>query len=111
MYIGNHLSYKPGIDLYIQKFSFIELINIKKSNVTFPGIYRHRNMDLDEINGIYLDPILNKTLKERSTFLLGDFEVDLLMCNHHVHTNEFVESLSYHIFLHSQLELSTILKH
>ena len=68
-------------------------------------------MDLDEINGIYLDPILNKTLKERSTFLLGDFEVDLLMYNHHVHTNKFVESLSYHIFLHSQLELSTILKH
>ena len=32
--------------------------NIKKSNVIIGAIYRHPNMDLDESNDIYLNPLL-----------------------------------------------------
>ena len=80
--------YKAGIDLRIQKSRLTELTNIKRSNVTFCGISRLLNMDLDDINSIYLNPVLDKTLKERkSTFILGYLKVDLLKYNHHPHTN------------------------
>ena len=57
-------------------------------------------MDLDEFNGIYLNPSLDKTSKEsKSVFLLGDFDVDLLKYDHHAPTNEFLDSLSSYMFL------------
>ena len=51
LYQRNHLSYKPRNDLCIYKTTelestFIELINIKKSDVIIGAIYRHPNMDL-----------------------------------------------------------------
>ena len=80
--------------------TFIELINPKKSNVIIGAIYRHPNMDLDEFNYIYLNPLLDKISKEsKSIFLLGDFNVDLLKYDHHAPTNEFLDSLSSHMFL------------
>ena len=64
--------------------TFIELINDKKSNVFIGVIYRHPNMELDEFNDIYLNPLLDKISKEsKSIFLLGDFNVDLLKDDHH----------------------------
>ena len=57
-------------------------------------------MDLDEFNDIYLNPLLDKISKEsKSIFLLGDFNVDLLKYDHHAPTNEFLDSLSSHVFL------------
>ena len=85
--IGNHHSDKPRKDLCIYKTAelestVIELINTKKSNV-ISGIYRHPNMDLDEFNNIYLNPLLDKISKEsKSVFLLSDFNVNLLKYNH-----------------------------
>ena len=105
LYIGNHLSYKLRNDLCIYKTAelesiFIKLINSKKSNVIIGAIYRHPNMDLDEFNDIYLNPLLDKISKEsKSIFLLGNFNVDLLKYDHHAPTNEFLDSLSPHVFL------------
>ena len=100
LYIGNYLSYKPRNDFCIYKTAesesiFIELINTKKSNVIIGANYGHPNMDLDESN-----LLLDKISKEnKSIFLLGDFNVDLLKYDHHAPTNEFLDSLSSHMFL------------
>ena len=105
LYIGNHLPYKPKNDLCIYKTTelksiFTELINTKKSNVIIGAIYRHPYMNLDEFNDIYLNPLLDKISKEsQSIFLLDDFNVDLLKNDHHAPTNEFLDSLSSHMFL------------
>ena len=57
-------------------------------------------MDLDEFNGIYLNPLLDKISKEnKSIFLLGDCNVDLQKYGHHALTNEFFDSFSCHMFL------------
>ena len=105
MYILNHLSYKPRNDLSIYKpteleSSFIEIFNPKRSNIIIGCIYRHPNMDLDEFNDNYLNTLLDKISKEnKSVFLLGDFNVDLLKYDKHATTNEFLDSLSSHMFL------------
>ena len=57
-------------------------------------------MDLDEFNDNYLNTLLDKISKEnKSVFLLGDFNVDLLKYDKHAPTNEFLDSLSSHMFL------------
>ena len=57
-------------------------------------------MDLDEFNDNYLNTLLDKISKEnKSVFLLGDFNVDLLKYDKHAPTNEFLHSLSSHMFL------------
>ena len=84
IYIGNHLSYKLRNDSCICKTAelestFLELTNTKKSDVIIDAIYRDPNTELDGFNNIYLNPLLDKILKEsKSIFLIGDFNVDLL---------------------------------
>ena len=51
LYVANHLSYKPRLDLNIYKSNelestFIEILNPKKSNVIIGCIYKHPSMDL-----------------------------------------------------------------
>ena len=105
LYIRNHLSHKPRNDLSIHKpteleSSFIEISDPKRSNIITGCIYRHPNMDLDEFNDKYLNTLLDKIFKEnKSIFLLGDFNVNLLKYDKHAPTNEFLDSLSSHMFL------------
>ena len=57
-------------------------------------------MDLNEFNGNHLNTLLDKISKEnKSVFLLGNFNVDLWKYNKHALTNEFLDSLSSHMFL------------
>ena len=105
LYIRYHLSYKPRNNLSIYKpteleSSFIEISNPKRSNIIVGCIYSHPNMDLDESNDNYLNTLLDKISKEnKSVFLLGDFNVDLLKYDKHAPTNKFWDSLSSNMFL------------
>ena len=69
-------------------------------------------MDLNEFNCYYLNALLEKLAKEQKTvFLLGDFNVDLLKHEQHKATNEFLDYLSSNKFLlilSNQLELTPI---
>ena len=80
--------------------SFVEISNPKRSNIITGCIYRHPNIDLDEFNDNYLNILFDKISKEnKSVFLHGDFNVDLLKYDKHAPTNEFLDSLSSHMFL------------
>ena len=51
---------------------------------------RHPNMNLDEFKDRYLTPSLEMSPKaNRSIFMLGDFNRDLLKHDYHAPTNEF----------------------
>ena len=95
LYIANHLSYKCRNDLNIYKkneleSTFIEIANSKTSNIIVGVIYRHPSMGLADFNSNYLNKLLENISKEqKSMFLLGDFNVNLLNYNEHNHTNEF----------------------
>ena len=98
LYNANHLSYKCCNDLNIYKknepeSTFIETVNPKKNIVGV--IYRHPSMDVTDFNSNYLNKLLEKISKEqKSVFLLGDFNVNLLNYNEHNQTNEFLDSLA-----------------
>ena len=61
----------------------------KKSNIIVGVIYRHPSMDLTDFNCSYLNKLLENISKEqKSVFLLGDFNVNLLNYNEHNQTND-----------------------
>ena len=97
--------YKPRTDFQIYKkrdleSTFIEIINPKKNNVIIGCIYRHHNLDLNDFNIDYFNPLSAKLFKEKKTvFLLGDLNVDLSKYEQHSPTNEFLDSLASSMFL------------
>ena len=69
-------------------------------------------MDLTEFNCIYLNKLLENISKEqKSIFLLGDFNVNLLNCNEHNQTNEFLDSLASNSFMPLILQPTRITSH
>ena len=117
LYIANHLSYKCRNDLNIYKkneleSTFIEIVNPKKSNIIVGVIYRHPSMDLTDFNCNYLNKLLENISKEqKSIFLLGDFNVNLLNYNEHNQTNEFLDSLASNSFIPLILQSTRITSH
>ena len=104
LYNANHLSYKCCNDLNIYKkneleSTFIETVNPKK-NIIVEVIYRHPSMDVTDFNSSYLNKLLEKISKEqKSVFLLGDFNVNLLNYNEHNQTNKFLDPLASNSFI------------
>ena len=117
LYIAKHLSYKCCNDLNIYKkneleSTFIEIVNPKKSNIIVGVIYRHPSMDLTDFNCNYLNKLLENISKEqKSIFLLGDFNVNLLNYNEHNQTNEFLDSLASNSFIPLILQPTGITSH
>ena len=117
LYIANHLSYKCRNDLNIYKkneleSTFIEIVNPKKSNIIVGVIYRHPSMDLADFNSNYLNKLLENISKEqKSVFLLGDFNVNLLNYNEHNQTIEFLDSLASNSFIPLILQPTRITSH
>ena len=114
LYIANNLSYKCRNDLNIYKkneleSTFIEIVN---PNILVGVIYRHPSMDLADFNCNYLNKLLENISKEqKSIFLLGDFNVNLLNYNGHNQTNEFSDSLSSNSFIPLILRPTRITSH
>ena len=69
-------------------------------------------MDVTDFNGNYLNNLFEKTSKaQKSIFLLGDFNVDLLNYNEHNEANEFLASLASNSFIPLILQPTKITSH
>ena len=69
-------------------------------------------MDLTDFNCNYLNKLLENISKEqKSVFLLGDFDVNLLNYNEHNQTNEFLDSLASNSFIPLILQPTKITSH
>ena len=69
-------------------------------------------MDLTDINCNYLNQLLKNISKEqKSIFLLGDFNVNLLNYNEHNQTNKFLDSLASNSFITLILQQTRITSH
>ena len=76
------------------------MVNPQKSNITVRVIYIHPSIDLTNFNCYYLNKLLDNISKEqKSTFLLGDFNVNLSNYNEHNKTSEFFNSLAFNLFI------------
>ena len=87
---------------------FIEIILPKKSNLVIGCVYRHPSMSIDNFNKNFLTPLLEKLSKEpnKTIFLLGDFNIDLLKFDSCNNTKSFIDELSSN-FLLPQILLPT----
>ena len=99
LYIANHLSYKCCNDLNIYKKVNWNLLLLKlsttKNQILLWESFTDIHLDLTDFNCNYLNKLLENISKEqKSIFLLGDFNVNLLNYNEHNQTNEFLDSLS-----------------
>ena len=91
------------------EYTFIEICNPKKTNVIIACIYKHPNMNINEFNDDYVNELLDKLSKENKTiFLLGDFNINLLNYDIHPPTNTFLDFLSSHYFLPHILQSSRV---
>ena len=69
-------------------------------------------MDLTDYNCNYLNKLLENISKEqKSIFLLGDFNVNLLNYNEHNQTNGFLDSLAANSFIPLILQPTRITSH
>ena len=69
-------------------------------------------MDLIDFNCNYLNKLLYNISKEqKSVFLLGDFNVNLLNYNEHNQTNEFLDPLASNSFIPLNLQPTRITSH
>ena len=105
LYIANPLSYKPRFDLNIYKgneleSTFIEFLSPKMSNIVTGCTYKHLLMDPNDFNTNYLNNLFDKVSnKQKSVFLLGDFNINLLNYHNHNPTNKFLDSLASNFFV------------
>ena len=75
-------------------------------------IYRHSSIDLIDFNYNYLNKLLDNISKEqKSIFLLGNFNVNLLNYNEHNQINEFLDSLASNSFIPLILQPTRITSH
>ena len=88
-------------------------VSTKKNQLYIVGvIYGHPSMDLTDFNCNYLSKLLENISKEqKSIFLLGDFNVNLLNYNEHNQTNEFLDSLASNSFIPLILQPTRITSH
>ena len=79
----------------------------QKDNIFIGCIYRHPSVDICTFNDHYLNPLLEKLLKENDkNFNIGDFNLDLLKFDLSEHINKFLNNLSSNS-LHPQILLPT----
>ena len=105
LYIANYLLFKCRNDLNIYKnneleSAFNDIVNSRKSNIIAGAIYRHLSMDLIDFNWNHLNKLLeNISNEQKSLFLLGDFNVNLLNYSEYNQTNEVLDSLASNSFV------------
>ena len=75
-------------------------------------IYRYPSMELTDFNCSYLKKLLKNISKEqKSIFLLGEFNINLLNYSDHNQTNESLHSLSSNSFIPLILQPTRITSH
>ena len=107
IYISESIQSKRRLDLESLLYqseklesTFIEIINSTKKNIVVGCIYRHPSMDLAQFNSDFLNPLLQRLDKEnKSKYLLGDFNVDLLKTDNDLNSSSYFDTLTSHLFV------------
>ena len=107
LYIKDNLNGRPlkKLDKLMYKSKqlesiFVEICNKGKKNIIVGCIYRHPSMELSDFNDNYLNPLLEEiTTKEKTIFLLGDFNIDLMKIDCDSNTSYFFDSMTSKLFV------------
>ena len=101
LYINKRHSYKTRLALAIYKPKklepvFVEVVLSRKSSLIVGCIYKHPCIDICTFNDYYLNPLLDNLSKEanKTIFLLGDFNIDLLNFDASENVSTFLADLA-----------------
>ena len=118
-FVSNHRKSKigGGVGIYLQndieykilkecKFSdseviesiFVEIIVPQGKNIIVGCVYRPPNQNTALFLEKFNDILTIITTDNKHCYVMGDFNLDLLQYNHHVPTQEFIDSLFSHAF-------------
>jgi len=104
LYLNNKFDYQLCEDLSVStdvlECIFVEIIQAKAKNFIIGCVYRPPNTDVWKFN-LDFPLLLNKLdiIGKRLTFILGDFNLDLLKSDVHAYTGEFINNFTAHSFL------------
>ena len=106
IYIANKHNSIPrkGLDkivykTYVLESVFVEILIPNKKNILLGCIYRHPSMDVKDFNENYLCPLMEKLNDKKHTFLLGDFNVDLMNTDSDEHTSTYLDTFSSNLYV------------
>ena len=107
LYVANHLAAKPlkKLEKIIYKPKqlesvFIEICNENKKNIIIGNLYRHPSMKLNDFNENFLDPLMEElSTKDKSVYLMGDFNIDLMKIDIDNNTSIFFDSMTSNLFV------------
>ena len=104
LYLNTELAFKLHDDLSVStdifECIFVEVVQLKAQNIIIGCVYRPPNTDVSRFN-VDFSLLLNKLdlLGNKLTFILGDFNLDLLKSDVHIFTGEFLNNFTAHSFL------------
>ena len=118
LYISNKFKTKPRKDLdkimnksRVLESVFAEIVVPGKKNIVIGCVYRHPSMILKDFNENYLDPLMDKLNDEKNTFLLGDFNVDLMKSDEDENTSTYFDILTSNLFVPHIIQPTRITPH
>ena len=118
LYIADKHDCKPRKDLekivykdHVLESSFAEIVVPTKKNIILGCIYRHPSMYLSDFNDGYLSPLMEKLPSSKHTFLLGDFNIDLMKSDEDEDTSTYFDTLASQSFIPHIIQPTRITPH
>ena len=101
LYVADNHDCKPRKDLekivykdHVLESTFAEIVVPTKKNIVVGCIYRHPSMEVMDFNDGYLSPLMEKLPSTKHTFLLGDFNIDLMKSDEDESTSNYFDTLA-----------------
>ena len=116
LYLSDNLDYRIRTDIYadedeVMESLYIEIIHPHERNVTVGLIYRPPSQNVNDFV-TRMNDVLEKISRENKTcYLMGDFNLNLLNNENHNATGEFLDGLYSHLFFPLITLPSTLLTH
>ena len=103
IYLQNDVEYKilkecTFSDPEVIESIFVEIIVPQGKNIIVGCVYRPPNQNTSLFLEKFNDILTINTKDNKHCYVMGDFNLDLLQYNHHVPTQEFIDSLFSHAF-------------
>ena len=103
LYLSDNLDYKIRTDIYanedeVMESLFVEIIRPHERNIIVGLIYRPPNQNVNDFV-TRMNNVLEKISRDNKTcYLMGDFNLNLLNNENHNATGEFLDDLYSHLF-------------
>ena len=115
LYVNSRLDHHVRDDLSVIEDDYetiwIKINNHKSKNLLCCCSYRHPSSDITNFNNL-ISSILQKVQKEnKSLIVMGDFNINLVSCDSHPETNDFVNLIVSHYLLPHILHPTRVTDH